>query len=239
MTFRLGYVYSLLHEACAAVVVRVFEAHGIEVSRSVGMMEDMAPMLVSDELDMVVSAWLPECDGAYINQPQIEILGDLYAGGLQIYAAASQDGIKNIEDIRDHIYVPQAYKPWAEKIMNAYGLAEKNVKATVFDEHTISNITLFSEMKQAAVLLPQPSFLHHHIGPVLNESQNILPHNQKASLLLRGGARDYYDSDIFDELDGMLLGHKILVAMEEAILKQNMNADEAAEAWQRGKLIAR
>lgn len=37
----------------------------------------------------------------------------------------------------------------------------------------------------------------------------------------------------------MMLGNQIVQFMENAIRNQGMSADEAAEAWQRGKLVVR
>ena len=48
-----------------------------------------------------------------------------------------------------------------------------------------------------------------------------------------------FGGDLIDELEEMMLGNQIVQFMENAIRNQGMSADEAAEAWQRGKLVVR
>lgn len=47
------------------------------------------------------------------------------------------------------------------------------------------------------------------------------------------------EQDLLDELDELMLSAKIISAMDYAMRVEGMTADEAAEAWQRGKLLPR
>jgi glycine betaine/proline transport system substrate-binding protein len=62
---------------------------------------------------------------------------------------------------------------------------------------------------------------------------------QEARLLIRSEIRNLLDSDLIDELDELTLGNKVVSAMAHAVRTGGMSADEAADAWQRGKLSFR
>nr|WP_267879891.1 glycine betaine ABC transporter substrate-binding protein [Acetobacter papayae] len=88
--------------------------------------------------------------------------------------------------------------------------------------------------------LYQPCFLFHQGGfRILTDPKKALSEEQTARLLLRQGLRDELEQDLVDELDELLLSAKIISAMDYAMHVEGMSADEAAEAWQRGRLLPR
>lgn len=88
------------------------------------------------------------------------------------------------------------------------------------------------------VFLAQPHALFHDEAfQPINDPR--FSQEMEAALLVREAVAACADQDMLDELSEMTLGNKVMSALEYAIQIDEMDPEEAAEAWQRGRLVAR
>lgn len=59
-TITLAHPDSTVHEATAATIIRVLEANDVEPEIVIGPKSALAEMLKNGEIDLYVSAWLPD-----------------------------------------------------------------------------------------------------------------------------------------------------------------------------------
>ena len=248
-TVRLGFPDASLHEASAAAVARVLEAHELEVEY-VPIAPDALPgaLAGSDEggsIDLFAAAWLPLTDAAMVASGHMEPLGLLYRPAF-IWTAADNN-LANIGDIvaaasLDRRICVSSTGPaalLAARALKAYGLdAAGFVLEQVSDDAALE----WAEAADPTRIVPlcRPHALLHRSGlHALEDPLAALGPEQEARLLIRHDLRDILDSDLIDELDELTLGNKVVSAMAYAMRVEGMSAEEAADAWQRGKLTPR
>lgn len=250
-TVTLGHPETILHAAAAAAVVRVLEAYDLEVEYVTGGRDDLTAAMKAGGIDLFVSAWLPDVDAGWLDPSLgMDVLGELYKpvfGWFLPEGCAPQVG--SIDDLgRDdgvvnrNIVTPESVLERVRLGVGAYGLAERGFTIEARpDEEAYRHAAQAIEAGEASILpLWQPHFLHHgaRLRP-LDDPKGVLAGEQAARMMVRRAARADLDSDLLDELDELMLGNKVVSALEYAVRCDGMSTDEAAEAWQRGKLLPR
>ncbi|WP_239478756.1 glycine betaine ABC transporter substrate-binding protein [Lichenicola cladoniae] len=253
-SLTLGHLDNRQHEAAAAAVLRVLEAHDIEVEMVAGDRDTLFSSLRDGNIDLLATAWLPDIDPMLADPATAEILGSvLYRPYLLWAVPASLDiaGLRSIADLSkpdiasviDHaIVLPRRLETYAIRVLAAYDLEQAGYRLDVLDDEAAYAHASTALDATAARVLPlwQPHALAHggRLRP-LDDPRAALPARQEAKLLLRTGLRASLDPHLLDELGELTLGNPVVSALEYAMRTDGMTADEAAEAWQRGRLTPR
>ncbi|WP_041249493.1 glycine betaine ABC transporter substrate-binding protein [Gluconacetobacter diazotrophicus] len=250
-TVTLGHPDTILHAAAAAAVVRVLEAYEMEVEYVTGTRNDLSAAMAAGGIDLFVSAWLPDIDPDWLAPALgMEAFGGLYKPvfgwalpeGSAPYVVTIADLATDDGTVSRNIVTPESVIERVRQGVAAYGLTECGFTLDARpDEDAFQHAAQAIETGEATILpLWQPHFLHHGGRlRLLDDPKAGLGGEQQARLLLRTAARETLDSDLLDELDELTLGNKVVSALDYAMRREGMSADEAAEAWQRGKLLPR
>lgn len=236
----IGHLYTALHAACASGVARVIEANGEEVAYADLSRDERLPALDDGEVDILVSAWFPQ-DEVILSHGH-EIIGSLYHPELQFSAlkSAGKGTGWGAEDFTSLLTTANAL-PFVEKMLEQ----RPDLKTLPLDIVTTEEV--FSRLKQAeearscplvAVWQPHAVF-HADMLESLPDGDLLAGEVQTARLVLRKGLRDEVDEDLLDELSIMMLSNKVMSALDYAVSIDGMSPGEAAESWQRGRLIPR
>lgn len=253
-SLTLGHLDNRQHEAAAAAVLRVLEAHDIEVAIVAGDRDTLGKHLRDGRIDLLATAWLPDLDPVLADPVTTERLGSvLYRPHLvwAVPASLVRADLVSIADLSkpqiasiiDHtIVLPRWIEPYATRVLAAYGLDRAGYRLDVRDDEAAYTHASSALDATAAMVLPlwQPHALAHggRLRP-LEDPRAVLPVRQEAKLLLRTGLRATLDPHLLDELEELTLGNPVVSALEYAMRTDGMTADEAAEAWQRGRLTPR
>lgn len=247
-SLTLAYPDSTIHEATAATIIRVLEANDIEPEIVTGPKEALADLLHKGEIDIYVAAWLPEEDASLLS-PGITQLGNLFRPEACCCISDENSPITSLAELAQNgaavsraIITPQSLAKRMQHVLDAYSLADAGFTLEVLpDEAALARLNAALAADTPSLMpLFQPCFLFHQGGlRILNDPKKAMGEEQEATLLLRAGVRDELETDLLDELDELMLSAKIISAMDYAMRIEGMSADEAAEAWQRGKLLPR
>ena len=254
----LGHPDTRQHEAAAAAVLRVLEAHDLEVALVAADGEALVRRAEAGGIDLLATAWLPDLDApllaGLVERGRMEALGGVLYRPFLLWAVPAALELPGLDSIADlsrpevaarldrTVVLPRRLEPQGRRVAAAYGIEAAGYRLEVLDDeaaHTQAEAAL--DAGRAAVLpLWQPHALAHG-GRLraLADPRRTLGGVQEARLLLRAGLRGTLDSDLMDELDELTLGNPVVSALEHAMRRENMTADEAAEAWQRGRLTPR
>ncbi len=245
---RLGYPDAALHEASAAAVARVLEAHELEVEYVPAAPDADA---VGDDVDLFASAWLPRTDASLLAAGRMRPLGVLYRPIL-LWSVAGGDGRHEAGSIADlaasrHferriLAPPGPIARAAPQVLAAYGLQQAG-----YAVETVCEREAFAWAQAAApgspgrvVPMCRPhALLHASALRPLDDPLDALGPEQQARMLIREDLQAILDPDLIDELEALTLGNRVVGAMAHAMRVQAMSAEQAADAWQRGKLTPR
>jgi glycine betaine/proline transport system substrate-binding protein len=242
------------HEAAAAAVARVLEAHELEVVIRAVERPAVARLLERGEIDLFATAWLPDVDADWTaSGVGMEAMGGvLYRPQAMWSVTAAVPGtLATIADLAKPefaggleriLLVPASLEMPSRRAAEAYGLSGAGFGLEILpDENAYHRARALVDAGSAAVVPNwHPGALAH--GGVLRplgDPLGALGTRQEARLLLRRGLREVLDPDLLDELDELTLGNPVVSAMEHAMRRDDMTAADAAEAWQRGKLTPR
>ncbi|MCQ8241799.1 glycine betaine ABC transporter substrate-binding protein [Rhizosaccharibacter radicis] len=242
------------HEAAAAAVLRVLEAHEMEVEMFAAPRAVLERRMREGGIDMLATAWLPDRDAEWTTAAfGMGAMGGVLYRPHALWAAttAVPPAIATLEDLgrpetaailERSLLVPASLETLCREVVGTYGLAEAGFALEVLpEENAVLRATALLDAGVAAVVpCWQPGALLHggRLRP-LADPRGVLGRPQEARLLLREGLRAELDPDLLDELDELTLGNPVISAMENAMRRDGMSADDAAEAWQRGKLTPR
>lgn len=231
----IGHLYTALHAACASAVARVVEANGVDVSYVDLSADEREEALERHDIDILVSAWMPHdndllCHGR-------ETIGDLYQPQLILSALQSEkkgSPYTSIVTTADCLpYVQSAQK-------KRLSLQELSVE-TVGEGALIERLHQAQEKKEnplVAVWQPHAVFHQNMLEP-LPDGDLLDGQSMSAQIMLRDGLRDDVDEDLLDEMSIMMLGTRVMNALDHAVSVQGKDPEAAAEAWQRGRLLPR
>lgn len=80
---------------------------------------------------------------------------------------------------------------------------------------------------------------HTDLLTVIEDPAHLLGGEMSARMIMREDVARQADSDLLDELSEMMLGNRVMSALDYVISVEGQDPEGAAEAWQRGRLIGR
>ena len=242
---RLGYPDAALHEASAAAVARVLEAHELEVEYAPAAPDADA---VGDDVDLFASAWLPRTDAALLASGRMRPLGVLYrpillwsvAGGDARHDARSIADLAASRHFERRILAPTGpIARAAPQVLAAYRLDRAGYVVETVSERQAFDWAQAGEPGRVVPMCRPHALLHASALRPLEDPLDALGPEQQASLLIREELGATLDPDLIDELEALTLGNRVVSAMAHAMRIEAMSAEQAADAWQRGKLTPR
>lgn len=236
----IGHLYTALHAACASGVARVIEANGEAVAYADLGPDERLQALDDGEIDILVSAWFPQ-DDAILARGH-EVIGSLYHPELNFSALkkAGKGAGWKVGDFTSLLMTEDA-RPYVEKMSERY----PGLKDLSHDVVTVEDVMPRLQQAETAgecplVAIWQPhAIFHTDMLEILPDGDLLSGQVQTARLVLRKGLRDEVDEDMLDELSIMMLSNKVMSALDHAVSIDGMGPEEAAESWQRGRLIPR
>ena len=237
-TITLGYLGTALHAGCASAVARVLDAHEAEVDFIDADRKGLPAMLEEGAIDLLVSAWLPR--DADLVQYGMRVLGTLYK---PYYCWASYETFPDIGAVSsntvDKVIAGRADAEQVGKLMAETPALADIALVLCDDEALYATVQAARDAgEKTLVFLAQPHALFHDesFQPVVDPR---LTAEMEACMLVRETVAACADQDMLDELSEMTLGNKVMSALDYAIQIDGMDPEEAAEAWQRGRLVSR
>ena len=238
---RLGYFDTASHEASAAAVARVLEAHELEVEYVPAAPDADA---VGDGIDLFASAWLPRTDAALLAGGRMRPLGVLYRPAL-LWSVAGGDA-RSIADLATsphferRIVAPVGpIARAAPQVLRAYRLDQAGFFLETASDRDALAWAAAAGPRQVVPISRPHALLHASALRALEDPLCALGAEQQASMLMREDLQATLDPDLIDELEALTLGNRVVSAMAHAMRLQAMSAEQAADAWQRGKLTPR
>lgn len=236
----IGHLYTALHAGCASAVARVLEAHDVEVDFLDLDPDDVSETLENGEVDLLVSAWFPR-DAALV-PAGARVLGDLYQPRATFVALEPLGAVNtlNAEQVERLIV--------AEDVREALDGALKRLPAlSSLPIEVVGEAALLARLEKAkangekvlAVAMQPHAVFHGSMVSLVDDPDELLGGELSARMVLMGPASARADSDLIDELSEMMLGNKVMSALDYAIGVEEQDPEEAAESWQRGRLIPR
>lgn len=243
---RVGHIDLSFHRASAREVERVLEAHGHRVERCAAPHEEMFRRLGADEVDLLVSAWLPASHGAYLApiEDQVRKVTVLYAPyciwGVPAYVP--EDAVASVADLLK----PPALERMERRIQGInpgagisrfsvamvehYGLARAG-----YEFRPGTEAACFDRFEAAArdgrwVIVPlwHPQFLHARYRiRALDEPLGLLGGTDRATLLVRRDAEPRIGKAALDELSHLYLGNAGVSALDDQEQTATRSRDRA------------
>ncbi|GBR52992.1 hypothetical protein AA106555_1120 [Neokomagataea thailandica NBRC 106555] len=236
----IGHLYTSLHAGCASAVARVLEAHDVEVDFLDLDPDDVAETLESGEVDLLVSAWFPRDAGLVPDGARV--IGDLYQPRASFAALTPMGAVNNLDATQVERLIV------AEDAREALDGALKRLPAlSSLPIEVVGEAALYGRLEKAraagekvlvAAMQPHAVF-HHNFLTLVDDPDELLGGELSARMVLTGPAAARTDSDLIDELSEMMLGNKVMSALDYVIAVEEQDPEEAAESWQRGRLIPR
>lgn len=247
----LGFFDIPVHEAAAAVVLRVLEAHGVmDIELITGESAALFQEIRSGKIDVFATIWSPDVHQDLLNTASpMRAVGNVYQPSLFLALpnnfkeqVVSIDQLGSIPEIDREIIVPETIYDRLQIALKAYGLIDAgySLKA-VPDEDAISHYQdSITSQANKVIALYSPSFIEDSAMIYkLQDPKHLLDQEQKAVILVKKDRIESLGADLIDELEEMTLGNQVIKLMEQAMRVDGMDAHEAAESWQRGKLVVR
>lgn len=248
---KLGFFDIPVHEAATAAVLRVLEAHGVmDIELITGENAALYQELRAGEIDVFTTLWIPEVHHDLFNSiGSMKAIGNLYQPSLFLALPRkfkeqfiSIEQLPSAVEINHQVIVPETIYDRVQSVFQIYGLTDAGYSLTVLpDEEAISQYKdIISSQENKIIALYSPSFIEDSdMIYKLQDPKTLLSPEQKAVILVKKELIDSLGSDLIDELEEMTLGNQVMKLMEHAMRIDGMDAHEAAEAWQRGKLVVR
>jgi glycine betaine/proline transport system substrate-binding protein len=232
---RVGHIDLSFHRASAREVERVLESHGHRIERVAAPHEDMFRRLGADEVDLLVSAWLPASHGAYLApiQDQVREVTVLYEPYCiwGVPACVPADAVASVADLLrppalermerliQGINPGAGISRFSAAMIERYGLA-----AAGYHFRPGTEAACFGRFEAAArdgrwVVVPlwHPQFLHaRHRIRALAEPLGLLGGVDRATLLVRRDAEARIGAPALDALSRLYLGNARVSMLDDS-----------------------
>lgn len=242
----IGHLYTALHAGCASAVARVIEANSLYANYIDLSADEYDEALTKGEVDILVSAWFPE-DNALLSAGR-EVVGCLYKPELSFAALkteknASLEG-KERWDVKafDRIILTSKGRDRLEKLCISHADIANLEREIVGEGALMGRLEEAKERGENPLIVAwQPHAIFHHpdLLMILPDKESLLGEPLSARIVIRAGLREEIDTDLLDELSGMMLGNVVMSALDYAITIEGIAPEDAAESWQRGRLLGR
>lgn len=236
----IGHLYTALHGACASAVARIIEAHGVDVLFVDLSMEERQEALETAEIDLLVSVWMPRDNDVTVEG--CEVFGEIYLpqavfaslSGNDVSSSWKGDGFSRMIVSEEALALAQSARSSRDDL--------RDLSLDVVGESALFQSVQNAKQKNDNPLIVtwQPhAVFHTDMLQILPDETGLLGGELKAQLILRPGLRQVIDDDLYDELAGMMLGNRVMSALDYAVSVDGIDPESAAESWQRGRLIGR
>lgn len=240
---RVGHIDLSFHDAGALEVESILRRHGLDVSRSAAPHEEMFKRMGRDEVDVLVSAWLPASHGGYLapfedEVVKVTVLYEPYCiWGVPDYVP--EDAVGEIADLlRDPAigrmeHFIQGINPGAgisrfsQAIVESYGLAEAGYRFQTGTEEECFGRYIEAVAEKRWVIIPlwHPQWLHARYDiRALREPKGLLGGQDQATLLVRKDALDRIGSAAMRDLEGLYLGNAHVSELDDQLHRKNVEA---------------
>jgi len=236
----IGHLYTSLRAGCASAVARVLEAHEVEVEFVDLDPEDIEEALEQGEVDLLVSAWFPRDEK--LSGPGSRVIGDLYQPQISFAALKAVGPVNTLTSADvDRVIVADDSREVLEKALKQLPALSSLPMEVVGEAALIARLEKAqAEGEAPLVVATQPhAVFHTSLLTLVEDPGKLLGGEMSARMILRDDVARKADTDLLDELSEMMLGNKVMSALDYMIGVEGQDPDEAAEAWQRGRLIPR
>ncbi|MDN5289242.1 MAG: glycine/betaine transporter substrate-binding protein [Mucilaginibacter sp.] len=245
-TIRLGQIALSFHRASAAYVSNILYHYGYKVSVKEAPHEAAFELLKNNEIDLLVSAWLPGSHGKYLASFEEDVikLGTIYSPyciwGVPEYMDASI--INGVDDLRKPeitsiidknifcINPGAGISRFSLEIIQQYKLNELGYTLTHLteDEYFAYIEKSLEQKKQFVIPFWHPQFLHYKYQfRELKEPIGLLRSKDEATLLLRKDSLSKFDHQTVAMLKNIYLGNEQISALDYLLHIKKMNIGQA------------
>jgi glycine betaine/proline transport system substrate-binding protein len=231
-TIRIGQISLSFHRASAAYITYLMSLRGYKAEISEAPHEAAFEMLANNEIDLLVSAWLPGSHGKYLDSiadpivkfgviyepyciwgvpdysdPQLATVADLQKGEISA----------NIEKTIYSINPGAGISRFSIEIMDNYNLAASGFKLENLSEDAFFSYVEKSLEQRKMIIIPfwHPQLLHYKYAfRELTEPLGLLRSKDKATVVIR---EDFYQTlyPVTSEmLNDVYLGNKTVSALD-------------------------
>lgn len=250
---RIGVTDLSFHRVTGAIVTKLLEQMGFQVERKYALHENNFNCLAVGEIDMIASAWIPFSHGIYKDKVEQQIATRELGLHYEPYAIwgvpdyVPQDQLCHISDLLkpqvknrvlpliQGIGAGAGITRFSIEMMALYGLSEAgyHFKTGTQDDCISAYEAAVARKQWVVVPLWHPQFLHakYKIRELADE-KSLLGGRDRAVLLAR---EDRLSASFSIEqvavLDNIRLSNSIISALDYAVNREGLSADEAAHRW--------
>ncbi|KZB61475.1 glycine betaine ABC transporter substrate-binding protein [Thalassospira sp. MCCC 1A02491] len=235
-SLTVGHIDLSFHKASCLEVEKVLKRHGFEVQRRAAPHEDMFELLKNDEIDLLVSAWLPASHDLYLRPiadkvTKLTVLYEPYCiWGVPDYVSELE--VRSVDDLKKPASLDrmdkliQGINPGAgisrfsEKMIDSYGLRQFGYRfnagseADCFDRFE----QFYAAQRWLVIPLWHPQYLHNRYKiRALEEPQGLLGGSDQATLVVRNAAKDKIGHSALKALSAMYLGNAKVSALDDQL----------------------
>jgi glycine betaine/proline transport system substrate-binding protein len=247
---RLGHIDLSFHAASAAVVQVILEDAGHQVIVSASPHERMFGRFGSDEVDLLVSAWLPASHQAFLtpHAKQTRKLGILYQPyciwGVPDYVP--EEAVSEVADLLrpevltrmrrsiEGIHPGAGISRFSASMISAYRLGDAGYWfQSGSEEECFGGFEkAVAEKRWVVVPLWHPQYLHYtHRIRALREPLGLLGGQDEATLIIREAATALLSSETLGKLRRLSLGNDVVTMLDHRVRKEGIAAVDAARTW--------
>lgn len=245
----IGQISLSFHTAAAAVVAGLLEHLGHSVVLREAPHEAMYGLLQEGKVDLVVSAWLPDSHGVYLDpfKDEIEFLSVIYEPyciwGIPADAPAEITSVTDLAKpeiaamFRKRIQgiAPGAgISRFSRQMIESYGLTPLgfHFENGTLDDCTGAYLDALAAGELAIMPLWHPQWVHTERPPrALSDPKGLLGGQDKATLVLRKDAMQKVSPEGLNMLRKIYLGNETMSGLDHDICRKGMTPKEAARAY--------
>lgn len=233
---RIGYISLSFHEASALEVQKLVESHGHKTTIRAAPHEAMFKLLGDNEVDILVSAWLPGSHRRYLDpiEPEVRRLGVLYQPyciwGVPDYVPESEvasvadllksPALDRMERLIQGINPGAGISRFSMEIIESYKLDQAGYEFKSGTEEDCFGRFIKAEAEGKWVVVPlwHPQFLHNRYKiRALEEPRGLLRGVDNATLIVRRDAEALLGEQTLIALNDMALGNARVSALDDEI----------------------
>jgi glycine betaine/proline transport system substrate-binding protein len=247
---RLGHIDLSFHAASAAVVQAILQRDGHAVELNTASHEKMFERYGRDEVDLLVSAWLPASHGNYLapHRHKTRTLGVLYRPyclwGVPEYVPENlvwqvsdllkPEALAHMERRIQGINPGAGISRFSAAMVQAYALEEAGYRfcpgteAECFDRYEQA----VHDGRWVVIPLWHPHYLHHRYRiRALHEPKQLLGGIDDATLIVRREAEASICPNTLQVLAQLQLGNDVVTMLDDRIRKEGCPPLQAANDW--------
>lgn len=247
---RIGHIDLSFHASSAALVTAIFEKHGWLVENSTAPHQEMFERYGEQQVDMLVSAWLPASHGAYLapyieNTVKLSVLYHPYCiWGVPDYITESEvasvrdllkpDVLVKMEKCIQGINPGAGISRFSRRMIDEYQLGAAGYYfANGSEEECFSAFEqAVSEQRWIVIPLWHPQFLHHRYNiRALHEPVGLLGGHDEATLIASKSIVEKFSPELLDELCQLTPGNKAISELDYLICRKNKTPQQAVDIF--------